>query len=107
MTTTSWESVHRWYDDLVGKEGQYYHQHIIIPRVLQLLELQKGDSLLDLGCGQGILARHIPKETAYLGIDLSPALIDAAKKHQKERAFVVGDMTKPLPIKNELFTHVT
>lgn len=110
---TSWEQVHRWYDDLVGKDGQHYHQTIILPSVLRLLELKKSSKLLDLGCGQGILSRSLPKELAkeveYVGIDLSPNLIQAAKNYEigKNKKFIVGDITKPLPLAEKAFTHAT
>ncbi len=28
---TSWQKVSRWYNDAVGEEGHYYHQHLILP----------------------------------------------------------------------------
>jgi ubiquinone/menaquinone biosynthesis C-methylase UbiE len=65
-------------------------------------------SLLDLACGQGILARHLPPHVAYCGIDLAPSLIHAAQKKKVDRhTFLVGDICKPLPIGKQLFTHAT
>lgn len=107
---TEWEDVGKWYDQIVGVEGHYYHRHIIIPKLLHLLDLEHFDSpsLLDLACGQGILASHIPKEVAYTGIDLSHSLIEAAKKKEtKKQTFLVGDICKPLPIQKKDFTHAT
>lgn len=87
----SWEPVKDWYDNLVGDEGHYYHQNIIIPAVLKMI---KG-SVLDLACGQGILSRHLPETTEYLGVDLSKSLIDAANKRntKKNHRFLVSDVT--------------
>lgn len=107
---TDWEHVDKWYDQIVGTEGHYYHRQIILPKLLQLLDLNHFDSpsLLDLGCGQGILASHIPSHVAYTGIDLAPSLIDAAKKKKKKnQTFLVGDICKPLPIEKKDFTHAT
>lgn len=95
--TTSWESSHRWYDALVGDKGHYYHEHLILPGALRLLDLKPGDSLLDLGCGQGILSRHIPPNITYTGIDASPSLIQKAQK-RSEHTFLVRDLTKSLKL---------
>jgi SAM-dependent methyltransferase len=104
--SSSWEKEHDWYDRIVGSKGHYYHDHVILPGVLKLLKLSSTSSLLDLGCGQGILARALPKEIVYTGIDLSPSLIRAAKKYaaHKLQRFLIGDVTRPLPLK-EKFTH--
>src|SRR6185295_495741 len=96
---TSWQSAHRWYDELVGEKGQHYHKTIILPKTIALLKLSKKSSLLDLGCGQGILSRSIPNDVFYTGIDLSAGLIQAAKSHAKQtmyHTFLTGDITKPL-----------
>lgn len=105
---TDWERVEKWYDELVGKEGHYYHKHVILPKLLSLLDLKKQSSILDLGCGQGILARYMPKKIHYHGIDLSPSLINQAQKEQREcQAFTVADICKPLPLKKGVFSHAT
>jgi ubiquinone/menaquinone biosynthesis C-methylase UbiE len=105
---TSWESVGSWYHGKVGEKGHYYHEHVILPRLLPLLDLSPASSLLDLACGQGILARHLPPKMAYVGIDISNALIREASKMSKAKnhRFLVGDVTKPLPIK-ETFSHAS
>lgn len=103
---TEWESVEKWYGSLVGKEGHYYHKHVILPQLVPLLGLDAKSSLLDLACGQGILARHIPKEVRYQGIDLSPSLIQQAPKG-KNLQFAHADICKKLPIKGQTFTHAT
>lgn len=102
---TSWESVTEWYDKAVGKEGHYYHQNVILPNLLKLITLKKDDHFLDLACGQGILARQLPKKTAYTGVDLSRSLIEAAKKHDPTRNFLVHDITAKLPLEPATFTH--
>lgn len=107
--STSWEPVERWYQDSVGDEGHYYHQHVVIPGVLRLLALAKhpSASLLDIACGQGILGRQIPKNTEYVGIDISPSLIRAAKQADPHphHHYLVGDATHPLPLKKQDFSH--
>lgn len=98
--TTSWEAVDKWYNSAVGEKGHYYHQNVIFPKLLKLLKLKKVTSLLDLGCGQGVLARYLPPSIAYLGVDLSTSLIKNAKRMAKEKnhQFIVGDVTQNISI---------
>jgi ubiquinone/menaquinone biosynthesis C-methylase UbiE len=106
--STSWEPVKPWYHASVGDEGHYYHRQIIIPGVLRLLDLEKHSSpkVLDLACGQGVLARHL-KNADYTGIDVSPSLIKEAKKNDpsSNHQYIVADITKALPIQKETFSH--
>ncbi len=106
---TAWQNSSSWYDTIVGYWGHHYHQNVIIPKVCSLLRLKKESILLDLACGQGVLARHIPQEVGYVGIDGAKALIQKAKQYHKDdpsRQFVVADITKPLPLpKERRFSH--
>ena len=106
---TSWESVGTWYDQLVGYQGHYFHEKVIFPNGLKLLQLdqKQSSSLLDLCCGQGVFARILPAWVDYVGVDLSPLLIQTAKKMTKnpQATFLVGDATKALAVKKKDFTH--
>lgn len=97
----------KWYSKAVGAEGLFYHKNLILPKSLELLNLKKGDSLIDLGCGQGILNRYIPKGIYYQGIDISKSLVQEARKmiRNKNSRFDTGDITKELKIKKNDFTH--
>lgn len=105
---TSWQPVEKWYRKIVGEEGHYYHQKIILPAILRIFDLKssKEAKILDLACGQGVLGRHIGKDIAYTGIDIAPSFIKEAKKSDASprHHYLVGDITKPLPIK-ETFTN--
>jgi ubiquinone/menaquinone biosynthesis C-methylase UbiE len=50
------EPVSKWYDKLVGQNGQEYHERLIFSELFKELQLTDKDSVLDLGCGQGVLA---------------------------------------------------
>lgn len=109
--STSWDSVGNWYNEIVGDEGHYYHRKIVLPGVMRLLEIsdESKGSLLDLACGQGVLARRLPQTFLYTGIDISPTLIKEAKQasHHKTHEFIVGDASKALPVKKNDFTYAT
>ena len=101
---TSWKEVGKWYDQLVSKEGHYFHEEVIFPHLLSWQKFKKGDSLLDLGCGQGVLARKLPRELIYYGLDAAKPLIDSAKKYSNHHYFV-RDVTEPLKIDKSDFDY--
>jgi len=104
---TSWQKIAPWYSKLVGSEGQYYHQHLVLPGVKRLLNLQPNDSLVDLGCGQGILARSLPPLKNYLGLDVSASLIAEAQKqnHYSNYHFRVKNVAQLIPYTSAEFSH--
>jgi ubiquinone/menaquinone biosynthesis C-methylase UbiE len=108
-SSTSWQQSSKWYNDTVGEQGHYYHQHTVIPNLLKLLDFKENSqpSLLDLACGQGVLSRSIPSFVEYVGIDLASDLIKASRQRNKNPRcqFLIGDVTKKLPIEKQDFTH--
>ncbi len=99
---THWDPVAKWYNGWVGKRGSLYHRAVAIPSVIELADIQPGELVLDLGCGQGVLAPHVLRRGGrYQGVDGSRTLIQLARrhhaedpKHQKVAQFVVGDVRK-------------
>lgn len=91
LTDTSWNKVSGWYDTLL-ESGGTYQSDVILPNVLRLLQLQKGERVLDLACGQGFFSRHFHTVGAkVVGVDLSPNLIALAKKESpREIDFAVS-----------------
>lgn len=104
---TSWQHVAGWYSELVGDKGHYYHRQIVIPGVLRLLNLKPSNSLLDVGCGQGVMSRAIPEGVDYHGIDLSKSLLAEAKKskHPETHNFTLADATKKFNLPKNDFSH--
>jgi hypothetical protein len=51
--------------------------------------LSPGDTVLDLACGDGGLAAHLPG-LRYLGVDASPEMVDAARRHGRD--VTLGDL---------------
>ncbi|MBA2701238.1 MAG: methyltransferase domain-containing protein [Chloroflexi bacterium] len=92
-TDTSWDRIAGWYDGWVGSLGSQYHRELAIPAVLELLVPKPGESILDIGAGQGALASSIARSAArYTGIDTSARLIALARRrHGHLGRFLVGD----------------
>jgi SAM-dependent methyltransferase len=75
---TSWDQVATWYDGWVGDQGSRYHQALALPAAMNLLDLQRGQSILEIGSGQGVLAPRVAAAGAsYTGVDASPKLVEA------------------------------
>jgi len=89
----SWDQVAAWYDSLASDQGTEFHQQVIIPGVLRLLALRKGETVLDLACGQGAVSRALHRAGAQVtGVDLSPRLIELARQRSPQAVhYLVGD----------------
>jgi ubiquinone/menaquinone biosynthesis C-methylase UbiE len=82
---TSWNKVSSWYDDLL-KNDDSYQAKVIVPNLLRVLNLKKGENVYDLACGQGYFANIFAHEGAnVVASDLSKNLIETAKKNSKEK----------------------
>lgn len=101
QTDTSWQAVSKWYGGIVGEKGHYFHQSVIIPKAIDLLDLKKESRLLDIACGQGVLARSIDPQIEYLGVDKANGLIAEAKKRDRnnKHKYIVADVTKNIPVR--------
>ena len=70
------------------------------PGVQRLMgTLSPDQAVLDLGCGNGALARALSRRNhraPYLGVDFSPSLLEAAKRdaHAMPARFVLADILK-------------
>lgn len=84
---TSWGSVASWYDKHLEHDDDTYHTKVIFPNVLRLLGTIKGQSVLDLACGQGKFTRHLREAGAFVtGVDIGKELIEIAEKNNESIA---------------------
>lgn len=75
------------YQSLVGSPAA--HRRIISEMVCP----RPGERFLDIGCGVGAIVPLLPQDIDYVGIDLSPAYIEKAKKtHGGKRTFICTDV---------------
>jgi trans-aconitate methyltransferase len=76
----------------------YDHNHAFVfqygESLLEQLNVQQGETILDLGCGTGHLTHQIQSMGAeVIGLDASPSMIKMAKENFPETCFAVGDAT--------------
>lgn len=84
---TDWQNVADWYDRLVGEQGSEFHQKIVLPGVLRLLDPQAGQRAIDIACGQGVLCRLLAEHGLdVVGVDAARSLIGAARERQSDRS---------------------
>lgn len=75
----SWGSVASWYDEHLST-ADTYHEKVILPNLLRLIDPKKGDNIIDLACGQGYFTHALAESGAKVtGIDIAEELIAIAK----------------------------
>lgn len=86
-----WNRKAQFWDALHGDRGNSFHRRLIEPSVLQLLELQTGETVLDIGCGNGALARRLAEQGARVtAFDFSAELIRLAKARDSGGAAAIA-----------------
>ena len=89
-----WNRKAQFWDAMQGGEGNSFHRCLIEPAVLRLLKLQPGEGTLDVGCGNGVLARRLAKEGARVtAIDFSAAFVRLAEARGQSIRYHVMDAT--------------
>jgi ubiquinone/menaquinone biosynthesis C-methylase UbiE len=91
---TSWGQVSDWYDKHLEAEEDTYHRMVILPNLSRLIAPQEGEHILELACGQGFFARRFQEEAKGAvidGMDISPELIEIAKKRAPKMNFIIGN----------------
>ena len=76
-----WNRKAQFWDERHGDYGNTFHRRLVEPTVLQLLELRAGEAVLDIGCGNGALARRLAERGARVtAFDFSGEMIRLAKQ---------------------------
>jgi SAM-dependent methyltransferase len=88
-TTAKYEpAAERWSDEAYADPGSYlgHRADLVVALGPQLLA---GDRVLDLACGDGGFGELlITRGLAYLGVDASDAMVEAARRRLRDRALV-------------------
>ncbi len=93
---TSWGGVAGWYHRFLEREEGAYQKTVILPNLLRLMDIKRGEMIVDLGCGQGFFAREFYEKGARVaGVDIAKELIGLARQHSpKEIAFYTAPAHK-------------
>jgi len=76
-----WDRNADFWNERMG-EGNDFHRVLIAPAQERLLQLHPGESVLDIGCGNGQFARRMAELGAnVLAFDVSPKMIELARRH--------------------------
>lgn len=105
MTTSDTSTTEaQFFDSFVAEHGHYNPftdrgWNTLAMRFADWIDRQKPFDLLDVGCGTGQSRRiYIKYCKRYVGVDLSPGVIELARKTHPDSEWTVGDATKlPFP----------
>lgn len=94
MTAGRWDAAARRYDQAYSDPASRA-ENKVIQRWLRPLTCQ-GGRLLDLGCGTGLVLDLVPElAPRYVGVDISPAMLEVARGKHPEATLVQGDLADP------------
>jgi ubiquinone/menaquinone biosynthesis C-methylase UbiE len=83
----SWDGLAKWYDEKQGEDGDTWHRTLIDPGLLHRLGKVKGRRILEIGCGNGHIARRLAREGAtVVAVDGSPKMIARARRRERGRS---------------------
>ncbi len=70
-----WDHVAPWYEGLISQHRSDYHEELVVPNVLRLLQPRRGMRVLDVACGEGLLCRRLAEQgVRCVGVDASQQL---------------------------------
>jgi ubiquinone/menaquinone biosynthesis C-methylase UbiE len=81
-------------------------------KIIKIINPENGSSILDIGCGWGILLKQLillDRNLKLYGLDISPLMVNLAKtkfNHSDNVKIQIGSAEK-LPYKNSTFDYVT
>jgi Methyltransferase domain len=92
------ETTERWSEEAYADPVRYLSRRAELVRSLGA-PLEPGETVLDLACGDGALAEFLlPQGLAYVGVDASPAMVEAARHRLGDRATIEqGDVDSFTP----------
>ena len=90
-TQEIWNKNASFWDDYMG-EGNHFQKVLIAPVTEQLLNIQPGDTVLDVACGNGNFSRRLAQLGAnVVAIDFSEIFVQRAKNRTKDLAEELAD----------------
>lgn len=105
--STSWGGVAEWYDRLLGGAGTF-QQEVILPNLLRLMAITKGEKIADIACGQGFFSAAFLKAGAeVIGADLAEELIAKARQNVPHAKFFAAPSDRLDELKDGWADHAT
>ena len=76
-----WDDKSAFWDQLMGDEGNFFHRALNVPALESLLRPQKGERMLDLACGTGLVTRWLQRlGVETIGVDVSEGMLARARE---------------------------
>lgn len=100
--------VQEYYDDAATVYGDLYNDYLsleenaVVAEIIKKYLQPEAAHVLDLGCGEG-LGYTLARWRKFTGIDISPAMVKAAKKNHAKADFKVADIEDLSDFKDESF----
>ncbi len=83
MERREWSTLADWFDEDQGDAGDLWHRTLIFPGILKVIGKVSGREILDVGCGNGSLARILARMgNRVTGVDGSAGIIEHAKARE-------------------------
>lgn len=83
---TSWGNVASWYHEMLESGEGTFQKDVILPNLLRLMDIQKGQKILDLACGTGFFSREfLAAGGSVIGVDVGAELLEIAKKNSDKK----------------------
>ena len=98
-TRKVWDQNASFWDERMG-DGNDFQRLLVAPASERLLNLQPGETVLEIACGNGVFARHLARSGAHvLATDFSMQMLE----HARARSSEYGDRIeyRPLDATNE------
>ena len=89
MTGAPYDAIADWYDELTRTAPLY--RELILPAMLDLAGDVDGLDVLDLACGQGMVARELARRGASVtGVDISTGMLEIARRYERNEPLGVS-----------------
>ena len=90
-----WNANAAFWDEYMGEQSNTFHNMLVRPAMDRLLDVDSGDRILDIGCGNGNYSRHLAGLGARVtAIDGSAKMIERARKRSGEKS--EGETATPI-----------
>jgi SAM-dependent methyltransferase/O-antigen ligase len=99
-----WNRAAQEYSSFIGRDGDFVRQSIINPYIGTQIDRASGKKVLDLGCGEGYLARLFQSNGfVFTGVDISQELLNHAREKKTPGVLIQADICDELHLKKEKF----